>query len=179
MRGTDHATGTAAMLPLLRPLTRQVVHCLSGWRTGKRKNLPQSVKKTATVPNKFMKAGDTRHRPRHGHGRDPPLLRPLTQQVVHCLSGWRTGKRKNPPQSVKKTETVPNRFMKAGDTRHKPRHGHGRDAPLAPAADTAGCSLHSGWSTGKRKNFPQSVKKTATVPNKFMKAGDTRHRPRS
>ncbi len=36
------------------------------------KKFPWSVKKTLTAPHSSMKAGGTRHRPRHGHGRDAP-----------------------------------------------------------------------------------------------------------
>ena len=158
---------------------------------------PRSVKKTPPAPNSSMKAGGTRHRPRHGHSRDAPpapaaatagssppqrpeprkkekfppereegaasaeqLLEggrltaqtaPRARQAVPCLSGW--SPRKKFSRSVKKTPPAPNSSMKAGDSRHRPRHGHGRDAPPAPAADTAGSSLSQRLEP-RKKIFP-------------------------
>ena len=138
---------------------------------------PRSVKKTPPAPNSSMKAGGTRHRPRHGHGRDAPPCsgRRHGRQFPVSAAG---AQEKNFSRSVKKTPPAPNTSMKAGGTRHRPRHGHGRDAPPASAADTAGSSLPQRLEPRKKENFPRSVKKTLTAPNSSMKAGGTRRDPR-
>ena len=78
---------------------------------------------------------------------------------------------KNFPRSVKKTLTAPHSSMKAGGTRHKPRHGHGRDAPPAPAADTAGSSLPQRLEPRKKEIFTREREKSAASAEQLHEGG--------